>query len=83
MTNALPIHRLLLPVGGQAAAPAVYMRAVALRVERLEQTYTRCDDRAGSQQFKYEAPAFDFECRLLYDNSGLVLQYPGIATRAA
>jgi hypothetical protein len=83
MTNALPIHRLLLSVGGQAAAPAAYVRAVSLRVERLEQHYIRRDDRDGSQQFDYEAPAFDFECRLVYDHSGLVLQYPGIATRAA
>ena len=62
MTNALPIHRLLLSVGERAAAPAVYVRAVALRVDQLEQTYTRRDDRDGSQQFDYEAPAFDFRC---------------------
>jgi hypothetical protein len=28
------------------------------------------------------APAFDFACRLTYDESGLVLDYPGIAVRA-
>jgi hypothetical protein len=27
MTNALPVHRMDLPVGGQAAAPAAYVRA--------------------------------------------------------
>ena len=83
MTNALPVRRLLLSVGGQAAAPAAYVRAFALGVERLEQHYARRDDRDGSQQFDYDAPAFDFECRLAYDQSGLVLQYPGIARRVA
>jgi hypothetical protein len=53
-----------------------------LAVERLEQTYTRVDDEDGVEQYDYEAPAFDFGCRLAYDHSGLVLQYPGIARRS-
>jgi hypothetical protein len=32
-------------------------------------------------QYDYAAPIFDFECRLVYDNAGLVLDYPGIAQR--
>jgi len=34
------------------------------------------------QRYDYAAPAFDFTCRLSYDESGLVLDYPGIAVRA-
>ena len=34
-------------------------------------------------RYRYRAPSFDFECELVYDESGLVLDYPGIATRAA
>ena len=82
MTNALPIHRLGLPVGRSARCPAAYVRAADLTVQRLEQTYTRASDNGPGQCYDYAAPAFDFTCRLTYDESGLVLEYPGIATRA-
>jgi len=82
MTNALPVHRLGLPVGGGAAAPAAYVRALDLAVERLEQTYARITDETSHQRYDYTAPAFEFACRLVYDESGLVLDYPGIAVRA-
>jgi hypothetical protein len=39
-------------------------------------------DEADRQRADYAAPVFDFACRLLYDESGLVLDYPGIAVRA-
>jgi hypothetical protein len=80
-TNTIPIHRLDLAVGGSAEAPAAYVRALDLRVERLEQSYTRVEDDGPRLQYDYRAPAFDFECRLVYDAAGLVLQYPGIASR--
>jgi hypothetical protein len=51
-------------------------------VERLEQTYARATDQDTAQRYDYTAPAFDFRCRLVYDQSGLVLDYPGIAIRA-
>ena len=82
LTNALPVRRMGLPVGGGAAAPAAYVRAVGLAVERLEQTYVRITDEAACQRYDYAAPAFDFAARLVYDESGLVLDYPGIAVRA-
>jgi len=82
MTNALPVRRMALAVAAAAAAPAAYVRAVGLAVERLEQTYARAADEATGQRYDYAAPAFDFRCRLAYDQSGLVLDYPGIAVRA-
>jgi hypothetical protein len=82
MTNALPVHRLALPVGGRASAPAAYVRAAELAVERLEQEYVRIADDGSGQRYEYAAPAFDFECRLVYDRAGLLLDYPGIAVRA-
>jgi uncharacterized protein len=82
MTNALPVHRLALQPGERAAAPAVYVRAVSLHAERLEQTYVRADDDGPRQRYDYTAPDFDFSCRLVYDATGLVLAYPGIAVRA-
>jgi hypothetical protein len=82
MTNALPVHRMDLPVGGRASCPAAYIRALDLAVERLEQTYVRIPDVDSHQCYDYAAPAFDFACRLIYEDSGLVLDYPGIAIRA-
>jgi uncharacterized protein len=83
MTNVLPVHRMALPAGARAAAPAAYVRAAGLAVERLEPTYVRAAGQATRQCFDYTAPAFDFSCRLVYDESGLVVDYPGIAVRAA
>ncbi|GAA0439432.1 hypothetical protein Acor_14000 [Acrocarpospora corrugata] len=82
MTNTLPVHRMRLAVGRRADAPAAYVRAVDLTVERLEQTYERVLDEGSHQRFDYASPAFDFACPLVYDESGLVLDYPGIAVRA-
>ena len=82
MTNALPVRRMGLAPGARAAAPAAYVRAVGLAVERLEQTYLRAPDEAARQRYDYAAPAFGFTCRLTYDESGLVIDYPGIAVRA-
>ena len=83
MTNALPVRRMALPVGDRASAPAAYVRAPDLFVERLSQEYARTADQGRSQCYDYAAPAFGFACRLVYDESGLVLDYPGIAVRAA
>ena len=82
MTNALPVRRMGLAPGARAAAPAAYVRAVGLAVERLEQTYLRAPDEAARQRYDYVAPAFGFTCRIVYDESGLVIDYPGIAVRA-
>lgn len=81
LTNAFPVHRLGLEVGHEADAPAAYVRAVDLRVERLEQQYFRLPDVDGNERYRYRAPSFDFECELVYDERGLLLDYPGIATR--
>jgi len=82
MTNALPVRRMGLAPGTRAAAPAAYVRAIGLGVERLEQSYLRAVDEATRQCYEYAAPAFDFTGRLSYDESGLVVDYPGIAVRA-
>ena len=82
MTNALPVHRLGLAAGRQADAPAAYVRALDLSVDRLEQTYRRIADEGARQRYEYAAPAFDFTSCLVYDESGLVLDYPGVARRA-
>ena len=83
-TNTIPVHRLKLRVGQSVEAPAAYVRALDLRVERLEQNYMRVDDDGDDgdrHRYRYRSPAFGFEARLVYDASGLVLDYPGIASR--
>jgi hypothetical protein len=82
-TNTLPVHRLGLEVGEAADAPAAYVRALDLRAERLEQRYLRVEDDGKRLSYDYAAPAFDYQGQLVYDESGLVLDYPGIAVRAA
>ena len=83
LTNAFPVHRLGLEVGQAAQAPAAYVRALDLEVQRLEQRYVRLPDGATGQRYHYSSPQFNFECELAYDRSGLVIDYPGIAVRAA
>ena len=77
-TNALPVHRLTLPVGEEVAAPAVYVQASDLTVRRLDQSYRRLDD----DHVTYRSEG-GFEAVLTYDAHGLVLDYPGIAVRFA
>jgi hypothetical protein len=78
MTNALPVRRLGLPVAAGAAAPAAYVRAVGLAVERLEQTYARIPDDAGRQVYDYAAPSFDFEARLSTTDPAWCSTTPGL-----
>jgi hypothetical protein len=82
-TNALPARRLGLAVGDRASAPAAYVRAPDLRVEPLGQCYARIEDDGPHRRYDYSASAFDFRCELIYDESGLLLEYPGIAVRVA
>ncbi|WP_330998418.1 putative glycolipid-binding domain-containing protein [Georgenia yuyongxinii] len=79
MTNSLPVHRLPLAPGEPAAAPAAYVRADGLAVERLEQTYERLP--GGERRFAYAAPTFDTAHELRFDGAGLVVDYPGLAVR--
>jgi uncharacterized protein len=83
LTNAFPVRRLGLAIGRHADAPGAYIRAADLQVERLEQRYVRLADDEGRQRYRYTAPQFGFASELLYDRYGLLLDYPGIATRAA
>jgi uncharacterized protein len=80
-TNALPVRRLGLAVGEASEAPAAYVRALGLGVQRLEQRYARLADDGGCARYDYAAPAFDFEAILVYDEASLVVDYPGIAVR--
>jgi hypothetical protein len=79
MTNTFPVQRLSLGGGRRQSAPAAYVSATELDVQRLEQFYTRIDEQP---RFHYEAPALRFTAELSYDTGGLIVDYPGLAQRA-
>ncbi|RUR03141.1 putative glycolipid-binding domain-containing protein [Labedella endophytica] len=81
VTNTLPVHRLEFVEGEGVDVPAAFVRADDLRVERLEQRYTLVEAAPEWLLFQYESSTFDFFCELRYDRAGLVVEYPGIATR--
>jgi uncharacterized protein len=83
LTNAFPVHRLALDMGDHCDAPAAYVRALDLGVERLDQRYMRLNDDGKRERYRYTAPEFGFQCELVYDEFGFVLDYPGLATRVA
>jgi uncharacterized protein len=78
VTNLLPVHRE--PLDRATPAPAAYVR-LDLAVERLDQIYGPVEEIDGGLRVPYVAPRFgaDFDLRL--DLAGLVLDYPGLATR--
>src|SRR5262249_8248137 len=82
-TNAIPVRRLRLEVGQASEAPAVYVRARDLQIERLEQRYARLPDVGEHARYDYLASSFDFRAVLIYDDYGLVIDYPGVAVRVA
>ena len=81
VTNTLPLHRLPLPIGVTTRAPAAYVRAATLEVERLEQTYRRID--APGIAVDYSSPRFGYREVLRFSADGLIDEYPRIGTRIA
>jgi hypothetical protein len=80
VTNTLAVHRIGL-TASTVQVPAAFVRAEDLRVERTEQTY-RCTERTEDRiDFDYTSTTFDVACRLVFDSSGLVTDYPGIGRR--
>jgi hypothetical protein len=75
-TNTLPIRRLALAVGESAPVQSAWLRFPELRLERLEQTYTR----EAEQTFRYHAlvDGEPFIARLDTDRFGRVVRYEGL-----
>jgi uncharacterized protein len=75
-TNTLPIRRLALAVGASAPVQSAWLRFPELRLERLDQTYTREEERA----FRYRAlvDGEPFVARLDTDEFGRVIRYEGL-----
>ncbi len=81
VTNTAPVHRMALAVGEHAEAPAAYVRAAGLTLERLEQTYERLPTEDDSILFDYDSPRFDYRDRIRFAADGLVIDYPNIGAR--
>jgi uncharacterized protein len=81
LTNALPVRRLGLAVDEAAEAPAAFVSAADLELSTLRQRYHRLHDDGLVRRYDYRAPEQPFRAHLAYDAAGLVVDYPGIATR--
>ena len=73
-TNLLPIRRLALPVGQEAAVRAAWLKFPSFTLEPLEQTYRRTAERS----YRYESAGGEFVADLEVDAFGLVTRYPGL-----
>ena len=72
-TNLLPIRRLNLAVGESADVKAAWLRFPSMRVELLEQTYTR----TAENRYLYRSRGGAFTAELTVDQAGFVVMYPG------
>lgn len=81
LTNAIPIRRLAhLRVGEEAVMDVVWIDVPSLQVHRVQQTYTRLEQRDGLEAWRYEDRdhgAFE----LTVDGDCIVVDYEGFATR--
>lgn len=73
-TNLLPIRRLDLAVGEAAEVKAAWLRFPSFRLEPLSQKYQRLDETT----YRYESAGGQFVAELKVNQSGFVIDYPGI-----
>lgn len=70
-TNTIPIWRIGLKEGESQIVDAVWVRFPSLKLERLQQRYTRISRRF----YKYECPSTGYQAQLEVDGSGVVVSY--------
>lgn len=73
-TNLLPIRRLNLQKGQSALARAAWVRFPSFNVESFEQIYSRIDELT----YRYESMDGTFGANLRVNETGLVIDYPGL-----
>jgi hypothetical protein len=73
-TNLLPIRRLGLTVGEAADVRAAWLRFPGFKLELLTQQYRRLDE----TKYRYESAGGKFVAELSVNETGFVLDYPGI-----
>jgi uncharacterized protein len=72
VTNTLPIRRLEIPVGNEAAVKAAWLKFPDFNFEPLEQAYTRLDENT----YRYESGGGSFVREIKVNEAGLVTDYP-------
>lgn len=83
LTNTLPVRRLDLPVGGEAAIDVAWLDVPSLAVHRVRQVYRRGpDDARGLATYTYADPTYG-EFGVTVDPVGMVIAYQGLFTRVA
>lgn len=73
-TNLLPIRRLRLQVGEEAAVRAAWLRFPSMQLEPLEQTYRRL----AEDVYRYRSGGGAFTADLRVSAEGWVVDYPGL-----
>lgn len=76
-TNTLPINRLRLRQGQTQEIRVVYCNLLEHQLQAVRQKYTRLSD----TEYRYENVPNDFEATILADESGFVVDYPGLFVR--
>ncbi len=76
-TNTLPVRRLGMAVGESHLLAVAFVRLPSMEVVRAEQRYTRL----AGDVYRYESVSSGFRADLRIDAEGLVVDYPGLATR--
>lgn len=77
LTNTLPVRRLDLRKGDEQAISVAYIELPSLALRRVNQRYTRIDDRT----VQYASATREFVRELALDEDGFVLDYPDLFTR--
>jgi len=73
-TNLLPIRRLNLEIGQQAAVKAAWLKFPSFEFEPLPQVYTRVDE----FKYRYSSGRAGLVSELTVNKSGFVTLYPGL-----
>lgn len=71
-TNLLPIRRLDLAIGEEAAMKAAWLRFPSFILEPLEQIYRRI----AAETYQYESAGGNFKTELAVNAAGFVIEYP-------
>ena len=79
LTNTLPINRLRLPIGQQQLIKVIDVDLLNDSITPVTQKYTRL----SKFEYKYENVPNDFEAIIRVDESGFVIDYPGLFERIA
>ncbi|HEY0783913.1 MAG TPA: putative glycolipid-binding domain-containing protein [Thermoanaerobaculia bacterium] len=78
-TNALPVNRLRLPIGGRGELLAAWVHFPQVDVTAARQGY----ERLGEARYRYSNVGSDFAAVLEVDGDGLPIDYEGIWKRVA